>query len=175
MSAKIKTQNDTPCTKEISKPTSSGFSPEDIQKIAAIVAKLQEKAVMLKKIHNSLCVGGIKNIFDLENPQLTNDEQQILKVIEVGLKKRGKCFDDINQAFDMNNPKWSLGQMKNVKSIMGLVNCQRYKIEEKLKEINVSKWSPEELKIFQKVSMTFQIQTKLIEELKQILVLIAMY
>ena len=175
MSAKIKTQNDTPCTEEIRKPTNSGFSPEDIQKIAAIVAKLQEKAVMLKKIHNSLCVGGNKNIFDLENPQLTNDEQQILKVIDVGLKTRGKCFDDINQAFDMNNPKWSLGQMKNVKSIMGLVNCQRYKIEEKLKEINVSKWSPEELKIFQKVSMTFQIQTKLIEELKQILVLIVMY
>ena len=174
MSAKIKTQNVTPSAKEIKKPTSSDFSPEDIQKIAAIVAKLQEKAVMLKKIHNSLCLGGIKNIFDLENPQLTNDEQQILKFIEFGLKKRGKCFDEINQAFDMNSPKWTLGQMKNVKSITGLVNCQRYKIEEKLRTIDVSKWSPEELKITQKVLMTFQIQTNIIEEIKQILGLIAM-
>ena len=64
--------------------------------------------------------------------------------------------------------------MKNVKSLTGLVNCQRYKIEEKLRTIDVSKWSPEELKISQKVSMTFQIQTKIIEELKQILGLIAM-
>ena len=174
MSAKIKTQNEYPCSKEIKKPTSSDFSPEDIQKIAAIVAKLQEKAVMLKKIHNSLCLGGIKNIFDLENPQLTNDEQQILKFIEVGLKKRGKCFDEINEAFDMNNPKWTVGQMKNVKSITGLVNCQRYKIEEKLRTIDVSMWSPEELKITQKVLMTFRIQSKLIEEIKQILSLIAM-
>ena len=167
MSAKIETQNVTPCTKEIRKPTSSDFSPEDIQKIAAIVAKLKDKALMLKKIHNSLGVGGIKNVFDLENPKLTNEEQKILKVIEVGLKKRGKCFDDINQAFEMNNPKWTVEQMKNVKSIMGLVNCQRYKIEEKLAKINVSKWSSEELKIPQKVSMTFRIQTKLIEELKR--------
>ena len=135
MSAKIKAQNVTPCTKETKKPTSSDFSPEDIQKIAAIVAKLQEKALMLKKIHNSLCLGGIKTIFDLENPQLTKDEQQILKFIEFGLKKRGKCFDEINQAFDMNNPKWTIGQMKNVKSITGLVNCQRYKIEEKLRKM----------------------------------------
>ena len=77
---KIKTQNVTPCTKDIRKPNSSDLSSEDIQKIAGIFKILQEKASMLKKIHNSLGVGGIKNIFDLENNQaLTNEEQQMLK------------------------------------------------------------------------------------------------
>ena len=76
---KIKTQNVTPCTKDIRKPNGSDLSSEDIQKIAGIFKILQEKASMLKKIHNSLGVGGIKNIFDMENPTLTIEEQQILK------------------------------------------------------------------------------------------------
>jgi len=59
--------------------------------------------------------------------------------------------------------------MKNINKI-NFVSCQKYKIEEKLKKINLSKWSPEELKIHQKVSMTLQIQAKLIEELKKIMV-----
>ena len=89
--------------------------------------------------------------------------------IEVDLKKRGKCIDDINQAFNMQDPKWTLEQMKNVKSLMGLINCQKYKIEEKLKKINRSKWSPEQLKIAKRVSMAFRDQSKLIIELKEIL------
>ena len=88
--------------------------------------------------------------------------------IEVDLKKRGKYIDDISQAFDIKNPKLT-DQMKNIKSI-NFVNCQKYKIEEKLKKINLSKWSAEELKTHQKVSMTLQIQTKLVEELKKIMV-----
>ena len=76
---KIKAQNVTPCTKDIRKHNSSDLSSEDIQKIAGIFKILQEKASMLKKIHNSLGVGGIKNIFDMENPTLTIEEQQILK------------------------------------------------------------------------------------------------
>jgi hypothetical protein len=76
---KIKTQNVTPCTKDIRKSNSSDLSSEDIQKIAGIFAMLQDKASMLKKIHNSLGVGGIKNIFDMENQALTIEEQQILK------------------------------------------------------------------------------------------------
>ena len=69
----------------------------------------------------------------------------------------------------MQNPKWTPHQMKNVKSFMGLFNCQRYKIEEKLAKINLTKWSSEQLKIPKKITMTFRIQAKLIEELKQIL------
>ena len=69
----------------------------------------------------------------------------------------------------MQDPKWTLEQMKNVKSLMGLINCQKYKIEEKLTKINLTMWSQEQLKILQKVSMTFRIQTKLIKELKQML------
>ena len=69
----------------------------------------------------------------------------------------------------MQDPKWTVEQMKNVKSLMGLVNCQRYKIEEKLAKINLTKWSPEQLKTPKKITMTFRIQTKLTEELKQIL------
>ena len=69
----------------------------------------------------------------------------------------------------MQDPKWTLEQMKNVKSLMGLINCQKYKIEEKLTKINLTKWSPEQLKTPKKITMTFRIQTKLIEELKQIL------
>ena len=76
---KIKTQNVTPCTKDIRKHNSSDLSSEDIQKIAGIFATLQDKASMLKKIHNSLGVGGIENIFDMENQALTIEEQQILK------------------------------------------------------------------------------------------------
>ena len=182
----IKTQNVTPCTKEapkltneelqimkaIGKPNLSDFKPEDIFTLAAYAGMfdtLHDKALMLKKIHNSLGLGGIENIFDLENPKLTNEEHQILKGIEFDLKKRGKCMDDINRAFDTQDPKWTLQKMINVKSLMGLVNCQRYKIEEKLTNINLTKWSQEQLKISQKVSMTFRIQAKLIKELKQML------
>ena len=98
----------------------------------------------------------------------------INKVFSIGiegvdLKKRGKCIDDINQAFNMQDPKWTPQQMKNVKSLMGLANCQRYKIEEKLTKINLTKWSPEQLKTPKKITMTFRIQTKLIGELKEIL------
>ena len=69
----------------------------------------------------------------------------------------------------MQNPKWTPQQMKNVKFLMGLFNCQRYKIEEKLAKINLTKWSPEQLKTPKKITMTFRIQAKLIEELKEIL------
>ena len=69
----------------------------------------------------------------------------------------------------MQNPKWTPQQMKNVKSFMGLFNCQRYKIEEKMTKINLTKWSPEQLKTPKKIKMTFLIQAKLIEELKEIL------
>ena len=90
--------------------------------------------------------------------------------IHVDLKKRVKYIDDIVQAFDLKASKDKLiDQMKNINTI-NFVNCQKYKIEEKLKKINTSKWSPEELKIHQKVSMTLQIQTKLVEELKEIMV-----
>ena len=85
---KIKTQNVTPCTKDIRKHNSSDLSSEDIQKIAGIFKILQEKASMLKKIHNSLGVGGIKNIFDMENPTLTIEEQQILKGKYLVLNKK---------------------------------------------------------------------------------------
>ena len=67
-----KTQNVNPCTKEIG----CDLSPEALKNIFAI---LKDKAVMLKKVHESLFVGGIKTIFDLENPNLTNEEKQILK------------------------------------------------------------------------------------------------
>ena len=168
---KIKTQNATPCTKEIREPNISDFSPEDIHKVyvSGIFATLHDKALMLKKIHNSLGVGGIENIFDLENPKMNNEELQILKGIELDLKKRGKCMDDITQAFDTQDSKWTSEKMKDVKSIMGLVSCQRYKIEEKLTKINLTKWSQEQLKILRKVSMTFRIQTKLVKELKQMM------
>ena len=88
--------------------------------------------------------------------------------IQVDLKKRVKHIDDIVQAFDLKNPKL-LDQVKNINSI-NFINCQKYKIEEKLKKINISKWSPEELKIHQKVSLTLRIQTKLVDELKEIMV-----
>ena len=126
------------------------------------------KAVLLTKVHESLFVGGIKTIFDLENPNLTNEEKQILKGIQVDLKKRVKHIDDIVQAFDLKNPKL-LDQVKNINSI-NFINCQKYKIEEKLKKINISKWSPEELKIHQKVSLTLRIQTKLVDEMKEIMI-----
>ena len=99
---------------------------------------------MLKKIHDSLGVGGIKNLFNLENPKLNNEELQILKGIELDLKKRGKCMDDITQAFDTQNPKWTPENMTNVKGIMGLVGCQRYKIEEKVTKIKLTMWSQEQ-------------------------------
>ena len=168
---KIKTQNVTPCTKEIREPKLSDFSPEDVHKVyvSGIFSTLYDKALMLKKIHNSLGVGGIENIFNLENLKLNNEELQILKGIELDLKKRGKCMDDITQAFDTQNPKWTPEKMTNVKGIMGLVSCQRYKIEEKLTKINLTMWSQEQLKILQKVSMTFRIQTKLVKELKQMM------
>ena len=90
--------------------------------------------------------------------------------IHVDLKKRVKYINDIVQAFDLKTSKDKLiDQMKNINTI-NFVNCQKYKIEEKLKKINTSKWSPEELKTHQKVSMTLQIQTKLVEELKEIMV-----
>jgi hypothetical protein len=170
-SIKIKTQNVTPCTKEIREPKLSDFSPEDIHKVyvSGSFSTLYDKALMLKKIHNSLGVGEIESIFDLENPKLNNEELQILKGIELDLKKRGKGMDDITQAFDTQNPKWTPEKMTNVKGIMGLVSCQRYKIEEKLTNINLTIWSQEQLKILQKVSMTFRIQTKLIKELKQMM------
>ena len=162
MSAKEnKTQNVSPCTKEIG----CDLSPEDLKKIFAI---LKDKADVLKKVHGSLFVGGIKTIFDLENPNLTNEEKQILKGIQVDLKKRIKHIDDIVQAFDLKNPKL-LDQVKNINSI-NFINCQKYKIEEKLKKINISKWSPEELKVHQKVSLTLRIQTKLVDEMKEIMV-----
>ena len=59
--------------------------------------------------------------------------------------------------------------MENVENVMGLVHCPRYEMEEKLKKINRSKWSPEQLKIAKRVSMAFRDQTKLIIELKEIL------
>ena len=61
-----------PDTKEIG----CDLSPEALKNIFAI---LKDKAVLLKKVHESLFVGGIKTIFDLENPNLTNEEKQILK------------------------------------------------------------------------------------------------
>ena len=67
-----KTPNVGPCTKEIG----CDLSPEELKKIFAI---LKDKADVLKKVHGSLFVGGIKTIFDLENPNLTNEEKQILK------------------------------------------------------------------------------------------------
>ena len=73
MSAKEnKTENVSPCTKE----NGSDLSPEALKNIFAI---LKDKADVLKKVHGSLFVGGIKTIFDLENPNLTNKEKQILK------------------------------------------------------------------------------------------------
>ena len=73
MSAKEnKTQNVSPCTKEIG----CDLSPEALKNIFSI---LKDKADVLKKVHGSLFVGGIKTIFDLENPNLTNEEKQILK------------------------------------------------------------------------------------------------
>ena len=69
---KNKTQNVSSCTKEIG----CDISPEALHNIFAI---LKDKAVMLKKVHDSLGVGGTKTIFDLENPNLTNEEKQILK------------------------------------------------------------------------------------------------
>jgi hypothetical protein len=95
---KIKTQNVTPCTKDIRKHNSSDLSSEDIQKIAGIFAALQDKASMLKKIHNSLGVEGIKNIFDMENQALTIEEQQILKGKSSVLNKKIYCIvHGINQ------------------------------------------------------------------------------
>ena len=67
-----KTPNVGACTKEIG----CDLSPEELKKIFAI---LKDKADVLKKVHGSLFVGGIKTIFDLENPNLTNEEKQILK------------------------------------------------------------------------------------------------
>ena len=51
-----KTQNVSSCTKEIG----CDLSPEDLKKIFAI---LKDKADVLKKVHGSLFVGGIKTTY----------------------------------------------------------------------------------------------------------------
>ena len=74
MSAKEnKTQNVSPCTKEVG----CDLSPEDLKKIFAI---LKDKADVLKKVHGSLFVGGIKAIFDVGNPNVKNEEQHSLSL-----------------------------------------------------------------------------------------------
>ena len=123
---------------------------------------------MMEKISRGISIG---TWFRSHTAKLLNYYVLLFLVgIQVDLKKRCKYIDDIVQAFDLKTSKDKLiDQMKNINTI-NFVNCQKYKIEEKLKKINTSKWSPEELKIHQKVSMTLQIQTKLVEELKEIMV-----
>ena len=89
--------------------------------------------------------------------------------LEVDLRKREKCIDDINDAFDLKNPKWSNEKMVNVKSIMGLFNLQMYHIEKKVQNLNYSKWTSEQVRIPKKLLVTLQIQKKLIDEIKEIL------
>jgi hypothetical protein len=73
----IKTKN-----QNVNKEISSDLIPD----IAGIFAILKDKAIQLKKVHDSLGVRGIKTIFDLENPNLTNEDKQILKGKYIKLK-----------------------------------------------------------------------------------------
>ena len=82
---------------------------------------------------------------------------------------RSKYFNDIFQAYGFENTIWTRQQTIDIKRVMDRENFQPYNIMEKLKDIDLSSWEPEQRNTIRLMSVGFKKQEKLIEVLKKII------